>query len=371
MTVRAVDSFAGGDRSHCDEISDIDRVSNIVYENTYFQHYWADEKAMAARTTNSKPTPSRATFAKRGRYEADDNPVLAYLVGLGDESERVTRAALESIADILSGGKVCADDLSWHELRHSHVNTLRGRLQQIYAPATANRYLSALRGVMKEAWRLGHLDRETLERALDVKGFSGRRELRGRAVSEAELISVFDACRDDSNEALGIRDAAILALLYGCGLRRAEAASAEVAGFKRRDKSLRIRGKGDKERIVYVPDGALEALEVWLELRGKEPGGLFCAVTKGGKLTFRDVSPQLIYRVVEKRHLQAGIAGFTPHDLRRSNISDLLDEGVDLAVIARQVGHSNVQTTARYDRRGARAQRQAAERLSVPFSRSS
>jgi integrase len=66
----------------------------------------------------------------------------------------------------------------------------------------------------------------------------------------------------------------------------------------------------------------------------------------------------------------AGIAGFTPHDLRRSNISDLLDEGVDLAVIARQVGHSSVQTTARYDRRGARAQRQAAERLNVPFRRS-
>ena len=67
------------------------------------------------------------------------------------------------------------------------------------------------------------------------------------------------------------------------------------------------------------------------------------------------------------QRLEAGIAGFTPHDLRRSNISDLLDEGVDLAVIARQVGHSSVQTTARYDRRGRRAQRVAAERLKVPF----
>jgi integrase len=90
-------------------------------------------------------------------------------------------------------------------------------------------------------------------------------------------------------------------------------------------------------------------------------------VTKGGRLTHRDGSPQLIYRVVENRHLQAGIAGFTPHDLRRSNISDLLDEGVDLAVIARQVGHSSVETTARCDRRGGRAQRDAAERLTAPF----
>jgi len=79
---------------------------------------------------------------------------------------------------------------------------------------------------------------------------------------------------------------------------------------------------------------------VWLSLHGRRPGGLFCGVTKGGKLTSRDVSPQLVYRVVQKRHIEAGIAEFTPHDLRRSHISDLLDEGVDLAVIARQVGHS-------------------------------
>jgi len=79
----------------------------------------------------------------------------------------------------------------------------------------------------------------------------------------------------------------------------------------------------------------------------RRPGGLFCGVTKGGKLTYRDVSPQLIYRVVQKRHLEAGIAEFTPHDLRRSHISDLLDEGVDLAVITRQVRYSNVPTTAR------------------------
>lgn len=121
---------------------------------------------MAPKKTHSKPSPGRATFAKRSSYARDAHPMAAYLVGLGDDSERVTRAALESIADVLSAGRVPADSLAWHELRHSHVNTLRGRLQQLYAPATANRYLSALRGVLKEAWRLGLLDRETVERTL-------------------------------------------------------------------------------------------------------------------------------------------------------------------------------------------------------------
>ena len=116
-----------------------------------------------------------------------------------------------------------------------------------------------------------------------------------------------------------------------------------------------------------VVAAALAALEAWLSLRGRRPGGLFVGVTKGGKLTYRDVSPQLVYRVVQKRHIEAGIAEFTPHDLRRSDISDLLDKGVDLAVIACRVGHSNVPTTARFDRHERRSQRVAAERLDVPF----
>jgi site-specific recombinase XerD len=322
-----------------------------------------------ARTKGSKPPPARTTYAKRADYPDARHPVRSYLVGLGDDSERVTLAALDSVADILSGGKVTAMELAWHGLRHGHVNALRGRLQQLYAPATANRYLSALKAVLRESWRLGWLDRETLEKTIDVKGVKGQRELRGRSVSRAELATLFEACAKDPNQALGARDAAILALLYGVGLRRAEAAALEVSDFKPRDQSLRIRGKGNKQRIAYIPAGAQAALEAWLNLRGRRPGGLFCGVTKGGKLTHRDVTAQLIYRVVQKRHLAAGIAGFTPHDLRRSHISDLLDEGVDLAVIARQVGHSNVQTTARYDRRGRRAQRVAAERLDVPFGR--
>ena len=149
--------------------------------------------------------------------------------------------------------------------------------------------------------------------------------------------------------------------------RRAEVAALILGDYHRRDRSLKVRGKGNKQRVVYIPLGAHAALETWLGLRGRSPGGFFCGITKGGRLNHRGISPQLVYRVVQSRHQQAGIAEFTPHDLRRSHISDLLDQGIDLAVIARQVGHSNVQTTARYDRRGHRAQRAAAESLSVPY----
>ena len=74
-----------------------------------------------------------------------------------------------------------------------------------------------------------------------------------------------------------------------------------------------------------------------------------------------------MYVIVHKRHLEAGIEPFTPHDMRRSLISEMLDDGVDIATVARQVGHSTVQTTAQYDRRDEKTQQRGVLRLEVPF----
>lgn len=314
--------------------------------------------------------PVRRAYLKNAfTYEDDRHPVHVYLSGLGEDSARVMGSALESIADILSDGKRDATTLAWHQIRSEHVSTLRGRLQKLYAPATATRYLTALRAVLKEAWRLELIDREVVERSIDVPPIKGSRAPRGRAVLRDELVAVFAVCAEASNTTAGVRDAAIIALLYGCGLRRAEAAALEFEQFDPDAKTLKVHGKGNKARTVFLPPGASRALEPWLRLRGSGLGPLFCRVTPGGNLRMRPISPQLIYLIVRQRHRDAGIDTFTPHDLRRSFISDLLDGGIDLATIARQVGHENVQTTARYDRRSERAQQQAALGVDVPFKR--
>jgi hypothetical protein len=72
-------------------------------------------------------------------------------------------SAVDCIADILSDGKIPAAELAWHAVRAQHVQALRGRMLRLFAPATTNRYLTALRGVMKAAWRLELIDRETME----------------------------------------------------------------------------------------------------------------------------------------------------------------------------------------------------------------
>ncbi|MEQ9491958.1 MAG: site-specific integrase [Alphaproteobacteria bacterium] len=320
------------------------------------------------RKARRKAAPKRARLTATYAYAEGQHPVDVYLSGLGEASARVMGSALDSIADILSAGKLDARAIAWHELRAEHVSALRGRLQQLYAPATANRYLTAIRAVLKACWRLELVDQETIARALDVPTIKGERKPRGRAVLADELRAVFEGCAVDDNRAAGARDAAILALLYGLGLRRAEITLLDLEDYDEAAPSIRVHGKGNKERVVFLPEGAVRALGRWLEHRTFDAGPLFGHVAKTGAVRLKRISAQLVYRVVLKRQAAADLDGFTPHDLRRTFISDLLDGGVDLSTVSRQVGHANVQTTARYDRRTDRALQDAAAKVEVPFN---
>ncbi len=196
-----------------------------------------------------------------------------------------------TIARIASGGRLGPEALPWHQLRYQHTQAIRQRLVEAVSERTGKPpepgqcqqgAPAALRGVLREAWRLGLMSAEDLARATDLEPVRGSRPLRGRALEPHEVV--------------------------------------------------------------------------------------VCPVGKGGRVELRRLAPQGILRVCEKRGREAGIAGFAAHDLRRTYVSTLLDQGVDLSLASDLAGHSSPTTTKRYDRRAERARHAAAAAVVVALS---
>ncbi len=302
----------------------------------------------------------------RGR-RADEEPAAVYLARLAPGSRRTMRQVLEVMASVLSSGKATIETLPWASLRYQHTQAVRTALTERYAPATANKALSALRGVLTECFRLGQMSAEDHARATDLASVKGQSAPRGRALKTGELVALFGAC--DPSTAQGARDAALLAVLYGAGLRRAEVVAVNLSDLDTESGELRIRsGKGRKARTVYVTNGAKDALVAWLDVRGFDPGPLFLAVDRGDDVRPGRISAGAVYQILGRIQQAAKVKPFSPHDCRRSYITALLAAGNSIAVVQKLAGQASFNTTARYDRSDEDAKRKAAETLHVPFA---
>lgn len=296
------------------------------------------------------------------------NPALAYLGGLSTGSQRTMRQALDVLARIASNGNADHITFEWSALRFQHTSAIRARVAEQYAPATANKLLAALRGVLSAAFDLGLMTAEDFMRATRVKNVRGSTLPAGRDVSWGEITALMEACAADQSAA-GVRDAAILGVLYS-NPRRAEIASLDLADYDQSTNSLKVNGKGRKERIVPLTGGAIEAMDDWLTIRGDEPGPLFVQVRKGGHIKRGErLSTEAIYFILQERCKEAGVAPCSPHDFRRTYVGNLLDAGADIATVQKLMGHANVSTTARYDRRDEAAKRKAVKLLHLPYKR--
>ncbi len=304
------------------------------------------------------------------------NPAEVYLASLAESGRYTMRRRLRLVAAILLGEENAEDvpegtELAapLHTVRYEHVVGIRTVLQELgLAPATVNAALCAIRGVARESFNLELLSADELKRIEQVKGVKGTRLPKGRALQPGEIAALFRACEADEGPA-GPRDAAMLALMYVGGLRRAEVAALDLADYDSDAGELVVRGKGNTERLVHLQNGGTAgALGDWLSIRGDHDGALFVPVNKGGNLQHRRMSTQAVYNTLRRRAKQAGVTESTPHDMRRTFISDLLDAGADISVVQQMAGHASIQTTARYDRRGEKAKRQAAGLLHVPYT---
>lgn len=306
-----------------------------------------------------------------------EQPAAVYLAGLAPGSRPTMRQALDALARLLTDGKADSLTLDWAALRYKHTAALRAALMEKYAPATANKALCALRRVLREALRLELIDAADYARAVDISCVKSVKGLRGRALSLEEIAALMDVCVKDYRP-IGFRDAALVAILRGSGLRRQEVVNLNLGDFDRSTGAMQVlNGKGGFDRIVYLPDGALPVVQDWLSVRDNAPGALLCHVNKAGRVVVRHINKtgQLVVRrltaqavlfILQKRALEAGVSPFSPHDFRRTFASDLLDAGTDISTVQKLMGHADPATTVRYDRRGEEVKRRAVQALHIP-----
>jgi site-specific recombinase XerD len=310
----------------------------------------------AGRVTIREVMHSRVTSEMSDSHVA---PVVAYLANLAPTGRRAMASRLRVAAEMLGG---TVDSLPWHLLRYPHFDALRVQLVERYpSPATVNMTLSAVRGVLRQAFLLGLLPGEEYERLKAVKPATGERLPAGRALSGGEIAALMSACPDTP---LGHRDAALIALLFTAGLRRGEAVDLELEHYEGGE--LRVMGKGRRERLMYISNGARDALEDWIAIRGPDPGPLLTRV-RGKTVHILRLTTQAVYARVGKLARVAGVKACSPHDLRRSFVSELLERGADISTVQRLAGHASIQTTSRYDRRGEGAKRRAVDLLHLPY----
>ena len=205
---------------------------------------------------------------QRAASTPEDNPSRVYLESLSPGSYWATRHSLETVAAIVAGEGTDPWTFPWWELRYRDTARVRATLIGRFAPSTVNRTLSALRTVLKHAWRLGLMDADSYRRAVDVENVRATTLPSGRAVEKDELRALFAVCAEDDSPA-GRRDAAMLAVLYGGGLRRGELCRLDLGDFDAKGCALTVRGgKGRRQRVVYLNPGACRYLRGWIKERG-------------------------------------------------------------------------------------------------------
>lgn len=321
--------------------------------------------------TETNATPS-ALSVHTGSLPMDRNPAAVYLASLRASGRRTMRQALDTLAAIVLGTFPEVRQNSclafpWWELRYTHTAAIRAQLADRYKPASANKMLTALRRVLRECWLLELMGSDDYTHAASVEAVAGSSLPAGREVTPLEIAALTAACTNEPAP-IGIRDAALLATLYPGGLRREEVIRLNLADYDPETQILRVKGKRGKDREVPITDaGALRAISDWLQARGGQPGPLFVAIRRNGNLAADRLNNQTVYDVLRQLTQRAGLEALSPHDLRRTAATHLLDAGADVLTVARYLGHSNVQTTGKYDRRNLKAMRKAAGALHLPY----
>lgn len=287
----------------------------------------------------------------------------AYISGLAPSGRRGITSLLNRSASILKRG-VDAEDYPWEQLNYAAVAKVRtALLDDGYAVSSVNMALSALRGVAQTAFNLNCMNAEMLARIRSVKRVSGDIQRKGRALDKQEIRALIQAAKQHPQPVRRYRDAAIVLTLCGTGLRAGELVKLERRDYDNGILTVR-KGKGCKYREIHVADAVGKAIRAWLKVSANEAeNALFSRIQRNGKTATQPLTTTGLTGILAELQQTAGIARFTPHDMRRTFITRLLEQGVDINTVRQLAGHSDISTTTRYDYRGESMKAKASQSL--------
>jgi integrase/recombinase XerD len=246
--------------------------------------------------------------------------------------------------------------ISWHlatgntALNKASVQRYAAELRESgLSAATINQKLSAIRKLASEASDNGALDAQLANGIRAIKGVRQEGTRTGNWLAKQQAQQLLDA--PDTGTLKGLRDRAILALLLGCGLRRAEAVNLTFDHIQQRDCRwglVDLIGKRNKVRSVPMPAWTKQAIDEYANGASLSAGIVFRPINKGGRMVGERMSEQGLYTMVLQYAEKLGLGKLAPHDLRRTFAKLAHKGGSGLDQIRLSLGHGSIQTTERY-----------------------
>ena len=244
------------------------------------------------------------------------------------------------------------DELSTENIRR--VVTLRAirawlasLVQQGKSRSTISRRTASIRSFTAWAYRRGYLDSDPGLLVTSARGDQKLPQVQTPS-DTAELLSYAATRAREENSPAAIRDWAILETIYATGIRVSEVCSLDTTSIDQQGMTLRVIGKGNKERVVPFTRACLSALQAWLS-----HGRPSLAIPEAGRALFvgdkgRRIDPRVIRAMIHRMCAQAGVRDLAPHALRHTAATHILAGGADLRAVQEMLGHSSLQTTQRY-----------------------
>lgn len=255
-------------------------------------------------------------------------------------------------------------------LTYSLITSYMASLEEAFNPSSRAQALAAIKTLCTTIHKQDRadLDLYTVTVIQAIKPGRYKPGLQGKMIPAEDIGRLLDACRRDTKPA-GLRDASIIALLHSTGMRRAECANLVLDDYAQAEAKVTIREtKNKQDRIAYLTQGAAYHLSNWLSSRPPAPGPIYWRAKRGGDLwPGKGMSGAAIYNIVRRRCTEAGIESYTPHDFRRTLISNLLDQQIDISLVSKIVGHSSAAMTAKYDRRDDDRMKRAIGKIYTPY----